>query len=150
MLPPRLLRLAPLLFAVLLTLPALAQDASARLDSVAAAQPVAGRPFALDLPAGADTVVVIYRPGSAIAEADTLFAEGASPFPWTPRQAGAVRVEAGGTARTLSVRFDDPPLLGITIMLLAGLILFGGAVYATRKLLADGPPEIEPERRPDT
>lgn len=158
MLPPRPMRLAPFLrfavpfgvLAALLALPAHAQDAPAAIDSIAAAQPVMGRPFVLDLPAGTDTVFVTYRPGSSVAVADTLFAGGASTLSWAPRRAGVVRVEAGGITRNLSVRFDEPPLFGVAIMLLAGLILFGGATYATVKLFSEGPPDTRPERRPDT
>lgn len=82
-----------------------------------------------------DTVVVAYRPSSSITERDTLFRE-VGLLHWTPRQAGVVQLATpDGTVRaTYSVRFDSPPLWGWAVLFGAGLILFGGATYAFRKL----------------
>ena len=62
-----------------------------------------------------------------------------------------VSVESGDAAQSLSVRFQGTPLGGLIVMILAGLILFGGATIALRALLADGHKiEVDPALRPDT
>lgn len=111
------------------------------LPAPAAAQYVAGSDFAfVDRPTtlarsgASDTLVVTYRPNSSIARVDTLV--GARE--WTPRQAGVVKLQApGGEAQSVSVRFDRTPVSGLFVLIGAGLILFGGAGFAFRKLLED-------------
>ncbi len=90
------------------------------------------QPVALTLPG--DTLVVTYRPNSSIARVDTLVGTRA----WTPRQAGVVKLQApGGEAQSVSVRFDRTPASGLFVLIGAGLILFGGAGFAFRKLFED-------------
>lgn len=104
--------------------------------------PVAGVPYRLSVPAGTDTVFVTYRPGSNVEIQEVLHAGGAPTVSWIPLRAGVVRVTTAGSSETVSVRFDRTPLPGVLVMVVAGLILFGGMVYALRKLLAsdDVPP----------
>ena len=141
-----------------LLLPLLALAAAAALPAPAAAQFVApdqrvvvGRPVDLQVPAGTDTVRVTYRPNSAIGQVEALPVTAAT-VRWTPREAGVVALAgAGGAAQNVSVRFEETPALGLLMLTLAGLILFGGATFAFIKLFSGGsPPRTAPEVRPDT
>lgn len=136
-----------LLLLALVALPAAAQN----VVSVVPAAPVRGEPIVVTFDAPADTVTITYRPGAVTARVETLTGVGET-FEFTPARAGVVAVAAaGGTPRSLSVRFVSSPLSGIAVMILAGLILFGGAAIALRALLADGHAiETDPALRPDT
>lgn len=136
--------------ASLLLLALLAASASAQdVASVAPAAPVRGEPVLVTFEAPADTVTVTYRPGAVTARTETFTGVGET-FEFTPERAGVVAVAAaGGSPKSLSVRFVSSPLAGIVVMILAGLILFGGAAISLRALLSDGH-RIEPELRPDT
>lgn len=96
---------------------------------------VRGQPIEVTLPSPTpDTLRVVYRPSAAISHTDVLLTQGAATYTWTPSTAGVVRLAAGGTAQNVSVRYVRPPLSGIMVLLIAGFILFGGAIYALRKL----------------
>lgn len=99
-----------------------------------------------------DTLVVTYRPNSAIPIVDTIRVGGFDTVRWSPERAGVVRlsVPSGGASQNVSVRFDEPPIAGIIVLILAALILFGGAAWAMVKLLSKGMPHTMPETRPDT
>ena len=130
----------------------LAPSASAQdVLSITPEQPRKGEPVTVTFSAPADSVVVIYRPGAVTAHTET-FAPGSAVFEFVPERAGVVSVAApGGAAQSLSVRFRGAPLSGVVVMVLAGLILFGGAALALRALLADGHRiEVDPALRPDT
>lgn len=116
-----------------------------------AEKPYVGDPVTVTLPA-ADTLLVTYRPNSSIARRVLIPAEGRQTVVWTPAEAGVVALATpqGGPQQNVSVRFDTPPVSGIFILLLAGAILFGGAVFAFVKLFQEDPPESEPPVRPDT
>ena len=89
-----------------------------------------------------DTVRVVYRPGSVAADTVVLRAEGTT-LTFTPTAAGVVNVSAGDDAKALSVRFASTPISGLFVMIAAGLILFGGAFFALRALLAqDDLPDV--------
>ena len=130
-----------------------AQDASGPADvvSITPEQPRKGEPVTVTFSAPADSVVVTYRPGAVTATSET-FTPGAAVFEFSPKRAGVVSVGApGGDSQSLSVRFRGAPLSGVVVMVLAGLILFGGAALALRALLADGHRiEIDPTMLPDT
>lgn len=97
-----------------------------------------------------DSVTVTYRPGAITARTET-FTPGAATFEFEPSRAGVVAVAAGDASQNLSVRFRGAPLGGIVVMVLAGIVLFGGASIALRTLLADGHRiEPDPTMRPDT
>jgi hypothetical protein len=86
------------------------------------------------LPAPTDTLLATYRPSTSIAHVDTLV--GAQQ--WTPTEAGVVALSTpGGDTQNVSVRFARTPLAGLAVLLVAGLILFGGAGFAFRKLFED-------------
>jgi hypothetical protein len=112
---------------------------------------VAGEKATLTFDAPVESVITTYRPNSAIPIVDTLTVGGFTSVRWTPERAGVVRVSVpGGPSRNLSVRFAALPVSGLFVLIVAGLILFGGAAWAMRKLLSDGPPRTLPEMRPDT
>lgn len=144
--------------ALLLVLLCLAAPASAQDDAPVATTitirpetPVLGEETALTFDAPVDAVVFTYRPNSAIPVVDTIRVGGFTSIRWRPAQAGVVRVAVpGGPSRNLSVRFAELPLSGVFVLIAAGLILFGGAGFAMRKLLSGGMPHTRPEIRPDT
>ena len=115
-----------------------------------AEKPHVGDPVTVTL-GGADTLLVTYRPNSSIARLVRIPAEGRQTVVWTPAEAGVVALATpGGGQQNVSVRFDAPPLGGILVLLAAGTILFGGAVFAFVKLFQGPPPESDPPVRPDT
>ena len=139
------MRVLPLLF-LLAAAPLAAQD----IVEVTPEAPVRGEPVRVTFSESVDTVRVTYRPGAISAHTET-FTPGAAAFEFTPERAGVVSVAAGESSRSLSVRFQRAPLSGVVVMILAGLILFGGAALSLRALLADGHRiEIDPAQRPDT
>lgn len=113
--------------------------------------PEVGQETTVRLSAPADYIVVTYRPNSIVAQRDTIRIGGFESVKWTPARAGVVRIGLpDGAAQNVSVRFTGIPLSGLLILIVAGTILFGGAVFAMRKLLEDGDPLIMPEDMPDT
>ena len=139
------MRLLPLLL-VLVAAPLAAQD----VVSVEPELPTRGEPVRVTFSAPVDSVSVTYRPGAITAHTET-FTPGAAVFEFTPTRAGVVSVASGETAQSLSVRFRGAPLSGLVVMILAGLILCGGAALSLRALLADGHRiETDPTMRPDT
>ncbi len=136
---------------LLLCLTVLAASASAQdVVSVEPEAPTRGEPVTVTFSAPADTVAVTYRPGAVTAHTET-FTPGTATFEFTPERAGVVSVTGGGAAQSLSVRFQGAPVSGIVVMILAGLILFGGAALSLRTLLADGHEiEVDPTLRADT
>jgi len=134
------------LLLVLLAAPLAAQS----VVSVEPAAPVRGEPVRVTFSEPVDSVTVTYRPGAISARTET-FTPGAASFEFTPQRAGVVSVASGSASKSLSVRFTKAPLPGLVVMILAGLILFGGAAISLRALLADGHRiEIDPTLRPDT
>lgn len=106
--------------------------------------PIVNRPVQVTLPSPADTVNIIWRPNSAVPETVTMHVDGVS-FEWTPSKAGVARIEAVSdgvvTAQNVSVRYDQYPASGIMILIVAGIILFGGAGFAMGKLLGGEKPD---------
>lgn len=142
-----------LLALLLVTSPVFGQDADSVATTIAASpeSPVLGQEITLTFDAPVQAVVFTYRPNSAIPTTDTVRVGGFTSIKWTPRQAGVIRVAVpDGPSRNLSVRFATLPMSGVIVLVLAGLILFGGAGYAMRKLLSGGMPKTRPEVRPDT
>lgn len=141
----------PTLLALLLAAP-LASPASGAaaqdIVDVAPDAPVRGEPVRVTFSAPADTVRITYRPGAITASSETFTPRSAT-FEFVPARAGVVAVAAGGTSQNLSVRFQRAPGAGIVVMVLAGLILFGGAIVSLRVLMS-GDPEVDPALRPDT
>ncbi len=147
-----LARLLPLLLSVPLFLSSLLLFAAPSAAQYVPADvlPTVGEAVAVQLPAGAEALVITSRPGSAIADTTRLTAS-AGTATWTPEQAGIVEISAPGTPdrQTVSVRFDRAPASGILVLLVAGTILFGGAAFASVKLFGKEPDEVVTDR-PDT
>jgi hypothetical protein len=94
-----------------------------------------------------------YRPNSETTFTETLTpTDGAGSVIWTPRDAGIVTLEARASAadetpiasRDVAVRFERFPPAGLAIMIIAALILFGGAGFGMTMLLRGPLPEQEP------
>lgn len=129
----------------------LASSAQAQI-SLSSEPLVRGQAVTVSLGAPSDSLVVTYRPNSGISVSETLPVTG-STAQWVPSRAGVVSLEAAdGTSANVSVRFDRTPISGLLILILAGLILFGGAAFAMRALLSGGPPATADsiEHWPDT
>ncbi|MBD3161404.1 MAG: hypothetical protein GF346_04275 [Candidatus Eisenbacteria bacterium] len=87
-------------------------------------------------------VTVTYRPNSEVAETHLLGRTDASGrVRWRPAAAGIATITAEAeeidpVELTVSVRFREPPWLGIAMLILAAMILFGGNGYAFAKTFA--------------
>lgn len=131
---------------LLLALPAAAQPVT-----LAPEIPEVGQETTLRFAEPQDYVVVTYRPNSIVALRDTIRIGGFESVKWTPARAGVVRIGLpDGSGQNVSVRFTGIPLSGLLILIFAGTILFGGAVFAMRKLLEGDEPLVMPEDMPDT
>ena len=134
-----------LVAAVALALPAVAQiefsPQPAQPGAEAPDAPVKGQPVLITLSEPAESVKVVWRPNSAIADTVTLDATGTS-FMWTPTRAGVATVVTPNGSQNISVRYDTFPGSGILVLVLAALILFGGAGFAMGKLLGDDEPPV--------
>lgn len=100
-----------------------------------------------------DTVIIEYRPNSQVVKKEYLVGDAAKTFEWTPSQAGVVAIQAGNQSETASVRFPGASFSGIAIMILAAILLFGGATFAFRLLMKGKPVEeidVDIEHRVDT
>ncbi len=103
---------------------------------------VVGEAVTVTLPAAADTLVVTYRPNSAIAQRHYVPTGGRSSIEWRPERAGIVALSAPGQgSRNVSVRFAKTPLSGLLVLLLAGTALFGGMSFAMVQIFKDRPAE---------
>lgn len=149
-------RILPLLAAGLLAaLPAaagdIALDADYPLRGEATVVTVTGDGGA---PAAGAVVEALYRPNSQTSHSETLPPTDASgQVRWVPDDAGIVTLTAhpaGAGADTpalaslnVAVRYGRFPGRGVVIMVIAGVLLFGGAAVGFWLLLA-APPAIEP------
>lgn len=112
--------------------------------------PVVGEPLTVTLPEAADALTVTYRPNSTIPHAEVIPTNGRTTVSWTPTNAGVVALSVGTASMNTSVRYQSAPLSGIFVLLAAGLILFGGAIFAFRLLFQDDISAADVARRPDT
>ena len=90
------------------------------------------------IPVGGASVEVTYRPGSSVPRVEPIGVSGQDGgLNWVPSEAGIATITAtwtgadqSETAATVpvSVRYDSPPLGGIVIMIVAGLLLVVGSV----------------------
>jgi hypothetical protein len=94
-----------------------------------------------------------YGPGSVLLYEDSVGitnAEGT--VAWTPNEAGLVTLAAEipgsdgpeSVSTTVSVTFGGPPVLGVLVMIIAGLILYGGIIRGFRSL-SKPPPSFPPD-----
>jgi hypothetical protein len=87
---------------------------------------------------------VTYRPNSQTSQTKPLGAFGAdAKLVWLPTDSCIAQIKAtspdGKTSvsTNAAVRFPSPPISGIVILLVAGLILFGGAGYSLAKAMKE-------------
>jgi len=107
--------------------------------------PVEGEPVKVQIVGDVDLdgapLRITYRPNSAVEATDTLALDGAGAVMWTPSQPGiaVLSVDRGGAtvSRNVSVRFGSVPWSGVLVFLGTGLLLFGGASFAMRRLFQD-------------
>ena len=84
-------------------------------------------------------VMVTYRPGSNVAATKVAgTTDGTGEIEWIPDHAGIATLEVEGDdasspSLTVSVRFRNVPTLGVILLMLAGMILFGGNGYSIAK-----------------
>ncbi len=98
---------------------------------------ILGESVTINLEQAQERLIVEYRPNSNIVTRDTLVS--ATPtknFEWTPKKPGVVRLNTKDGSKNVSVRFKGLSVSGLLVMLLAGVILFGGAGLAFRSLMA--------------
>lgn len=154
---PPLLR-SPALAAALLLAAAL--PAAGGEIQVADAYPLRGQATTVEVsedgvPAAGAVVEVLYRPNSATSHTETLPpADGAGRVEWVPADAGIVTLTARrpGAAQdapalatlNVAVRYGGFPARGLATMIVAGLLLFGGAALGFWFLLSSTPPAVEP------
>jgi hypothetical protein len=90
-------------------------------------------------PVSGISITATYRPNSEVAEIDTVgITDAGGKVTWTPSAAGIVTLAAQenegiSCELTVSVRFRRIPVPGLVVMLLAGMILFGGNSYSFAK-----------------
>ncbi|MBC6996832.1 hypothetical protein QWY85_04015 [Neolewinella lacunae] len=116
--------------------------------SLADPSPVAGQPVRVTFSVPVDTLLVTYRPNSALVRTETVVLPAPSTFAeWTPSSAGLAQLaylDRTGeiplkVSHNVSVRFDGLSGSGLAVMILAGLILFGGAGFAFKTLFREDP-----------
>jgi hypothetical protein len=117
--------------------------------------PSVQEPVTLVLEKPAREVWIEYRPNSQVVRYDTLRAtQPATTFEWTPRKAGVVRLSTPGASRNVSVRFAGLSGSGLAVMIVAAILLFGGATFAFRILFKDerdkGVTDLDIDHLPDT
>jgi hypothetical protein len=106
-------------------------------------------------PLAGAVVETLYRPNSQTTHAAWLApTDAAGTTTWTPEDAGIVALIAHQGAADgpvlasldVTVRFGGFPASGLAVMIVAGLILFGGAAVGFVRLLGPGgePPAAEP------
>ncbi len=106
--------------------------------SIADKFPTVGRRTVITLGIPADKITFIYQPDSLVARKITLETNGRLKVNWTPNKAGVVTIKAGNASRDVSVKFDGTPLGGVFMMLLAGLVLFGGVALCAKLIFKGG------------
>lgn len=131
---------------VLVAVPALAADPAPPAAKLSTSErfPVVGKATSVSTPPAADAIDVVYSPSSRVEEKARVPVEKLTPprpnkpylTPWIPDRAGVAQLSAGGQSIKVSVRFDGVPTGGIVIMLIAGVILFGGAFVSMKSLLS--------------
>ena len=120
-------------------------------------RPLLGEPVTVTVTDGADPLAgarleAHYRPNSQTASREPLPpTDAAGRTEWRPRAAGIATLEvidpAGGTplaTLNTAIRYGRFPARGIVVMVVAGLLLFGGAALGMWMLLSEGPPALEP------
>jgi len=119
-------------------------------------KPTKGEVVSVTVDPPTDSLLLVYRPNSAVAREEWLIStEADGRFEWIPSDAGVVAMAAGGQVRNVSVRFAGVSTSGIFVMLMAFCLLFGGAFLSFRLLFSDPEAkqhtkELDVTHRPDT
>lgn len=117
-------------------------------------EPVKGEEVSVRLENPSSFLFISYRPNSTVARMDTIKANPpVNHFIWTPEYAGVVRLSTSDAARNVSVRYAGVSWTGILVMILAGVILLGGATISMIMLFRrreQAEMLIDIERMPDT
>ncbi len=90
------------------------------------------------------TLTVVYRPNSAttLEKAVGSF-QGNGSLVWKPIAPGITTLVAKGadgkkvTSKNVATRYPATPVSGVIVMVLAGILLFGGAGWSLRRALSD-------------
>jgi hypothetical protein len=137
-------------------------EAPAVVLSAADERPLIGETVRLTVLAGGTPlagarVSAVYRPNSSTTSTEHLATtDAAGTVFWTPSAAGPVRLEARppeaaedaapAASLAVAVRYGGFPLSGLAIMVIAGVLLLGGAAFGMTMLLRA--PPAHPEREP--
>jgi hypothetical protein len=95
-------------------------------------------------PAAGAVVRATYRPNSEVSTEEEIgVTDARGVLVWRPADAGMVQLDArkgdDSAGRAVSIRFPSPPSQGLVVLLIAGLILFGGNIrFVSRTLKARG------------
>lgn len=149
----RLAAAAVLALALMAAAPAAAVEVVLGSDSPLRGEPVTVTVTRDGAPLPGVRVEALYRPNSQTSAREVLAPTGPDgQTEWTPTDAGIVTIEVLGpeggaplaTANT-AVRRGYFPARGIAVMVIAGLLLFGGAAVGMKMLLSEvAPPAVEP------
>lgn len=125
--------------------------------------PTVGERITLTFSVPVDTLTVTYRPNSSVSKTEILVNDPpATSMEWSSKEPGLVALsyldKSGESPQrvrhSLSIRFDGLSGSGLVVMLLAGVILFGGATTAFRTMFQEqdeGRTEVfDPDEVPDT
>jgi len=129
----------------LFALPAMAQGTIefTGVDGEDARFLVAGEATSIEVTPSDARLRVVYRPGSRVEKHVDLEREDDGTFRFVPDEAGLVELRAIAqravaevvlASKVVSVKFASAVSLGLLVMLLAGVILFGGAFLSIRAL----------------
>jgi len=130
----------------------LAGGVAAAQIRLAEAYPLEGRSTVIelldgDVPVAGATVAVLYRPNSEAATLEMLGTTDArGRIAWVPSNAGlaqvTARVPSGGEALGIDVaiRWSRIPAAGLVILVIAAVLLFGGAALGFHLLVRGAPP----------
>lgn len=155
----RALSLAVVLAPIAVGTPAAAQQEVAELTAETQ-YPLRGEPVEIRLtgaggaPLPGVPISARYRPNSETAHTEELGPTGPDgSLSWTPADAGVVTLQAAGDGEAqplaqlqLAVRFGAFPVVGLLVMVVAAVLLFGGAAVGFRLLLR--PPRHVPAVEP--
>lgn len=142
-----------LLAAIAVATPAAAVEIALASDSPLQGEPVTVTVTDDGAPVAGARVEALYRPNSQTSAREDLAPTGADGrTEWTPSDAGIVTLAVldpereGATLASVNtaVRRGYFPASGIAVMIIAGLLLFGGAAIGMKMLLSEGPPAVEP------
>lgn len=140
---------------ILLLLPLLVPVFGSAQISLSIEKPVEGENVTINLTKPQSELLITYRPNSAVVRRDTIKASSpSSVFVWTPEIAGVVKITAGSDSKNVSVHYARLSVRGFFVMIFAGLLLFGGAIFAFKTLFRDeeedGTMDFDPDLKPDT